>query len=76
MIGVSLRAPMLEKLLELIDYSLVTHRVEWLGIFVHDCLALQESGLGLGSTIVLYFIPIVTQYAITFGSLLVWRIRI
>jgi hypothetical protein len=75
MIGVSLRAPMLEKLLELIDYSLVTHRVEWLGIFVQDCLALQESGLGLGSTIV-FFLPIVTQYAITFGSLLVWRIRI
>jgi hypothetical protein len=51
---------MLEKLLELIDYSLVTHRVEWLGIFGQECLALQESGLGLGSTIVLYFIPIVT----------------
>jgi hypothetical protein len=33
MIGVSLRAPMLENLLELIDYSLVTRRVKWLGIF-------------------------------------------
>jgi hypothetical protein len=28
-----LRAPMLEKLQELIDYSLVTRRVEWLSIF-------------------------------------------
>jgi hypothetical protein len=41
-----------------------------------ECLALQESGLGLGIIIVPYFIPVVTQYVITFSSLLVWRIGI
>jgi hypothetical protein len=63
MIEVSMCAPMLETLLELIDYSLVTRRVEWLGIFWFNCLALHESGLGLGSTRVPYFITIVTRYA-------------
>jgi hypothetical protein len=32
--------------------------------------------MSLGSTIVPYFKPIVTQHAITFGSLLEWRIGI
>jgi hypothetical protein len=48
----------------LIDYSWVTLRVEWLGIFGYTCLALQHHGLCLGNTLVPLFIHVVTQYVI------------
>jgi hypothetical protein len=48
MIGVSLHAPVLEKLLELIDYSLVTRRVEWLGVFWVELLSPARIWAGCG----------------------------
>jgi hypothetical protein len=60
----------------MIDYSFVTHRVEWLGIFGSNCLALQHYGLGLGSTLVPLFYPCCHLVCYYLGSLLVWRIWI
>jgi hypothetical protein len=66
-----------ELLESFIAYSLVTLRVEWLGIFGKICLPLQHHGLGLGSTLVpLLFYPSCHLICYYLGSLLVWRIGI